>query len=184
MRLDHIALATRDASGPLQILVSELGGMVFGGGNAFDFAWFVVGKLDEDLQRVGERILAFAEFGLGHEALEHDDIAVPLFALQFDPTVFNVRDVLFADRFDRPHRSRRLPGDVHIHMKRDPLPIFGQRLEQWLGAHKRWTDCEQQYEQRNKSAASHRTARWIDQSAHGMVRDDPCHLAWQVKKIP
>ena len=20
--------------------------------------------------------------------------------------------------------------------------------------------------------------------AHGMVRDDPCHLAWQVKKIP
>lgn len=37
MRLDHIALATRDSTGPLQVLVAELGGTVFGGGNAFGY---------------------------------------------------------------------------------------------------------------------------------------------------
>jgi len=37
MRLDHIALATRNASGPLQVLVSDLGGTVFSGGNAVGY---------------------------------------------------------------------------------------------------------------------------------------------------
>jgi catechol 2,3-dioxygenase-like lactoylglutathione lyase family enzyme len=37
MRLDHVALATRDATPSLQVLVGELGGTVFGGGNALGY---------------------------------------------------------------------------------------------------------------------------------------------------
>jgi len=37
MKLDHVALATRDASGPLDILVGELGGLVLSGGHGVGF---------------------------------------------------------------------------------------------------------------------------------------------------
>lgn len=37
MRLDHIALATRDVTRPLEVLVTELGGTVFGGGMALGY---------------------------------------------------------------------------------------------------------------------------------------------------
>jgi methylmalonyl-CoA/ethylmalonyl-CoA epimerase len=37
MKLDHVALATRDASGPLDVLVGELGGLVLSGGHSVGF---------------------------------------------------------------------------------------------------------------------------------------------------
>jgi catechol 2,3-dioxygenase-like lactoylglutathione lyase family enzyme len=37
MKLDHVALATRDASGPLDVLAGELGGTILSGGHALGF---------------------------------------------------------------------------------------------------------------------------------------------------
>jgi len=37
MQLDHVALATRDASGPLETVVGELGGLVLSGGHSLGF---------------------------------------------------------------------------------------------------------------------------------------------------
>lgn len=37
MKLDHVALATRDVSGPLDVLVSQLGGLVISGGHSVGF---------------------------------------------------------------------------------------------------------------------------------------------------
>jgi methylmalonyl-CoA/ethylmalonyl-CoA epimerase len=37
MKLDHVALATRDVAGPLDILVGELGGLVLSGGHSVGF---------------------------------------------------------------------------------------------------------------------------------------------------
>jgi len=37
MKLDHVALATRDASGPLDVLVGELGALVLSGGHSLGF---------------------------------------------------------------------------------------------------------------------------------------------------
>lgn len=120
--LDHVAIALRDVTGPLAVLVGELGGTVLGGGDAAGFRAMQVRlgdggdgmtvELLEPWNRAQseflERFLAKHGEGLHHLTFKVPDLAGELERLQdlgFDPVGVNLANPMWREAFLPPSQA-------------------------------------------------------------------------------